>query len=452
MAESQVAGIVKRANEMFGKGQFPYAISLFKQALLVDLNSADAHRGLALAAQKQLQANGGIGKLKAQALTLKTQGLLKAIKDAKKKSEICFNHLVDDPNNEKIRLELARALEEAKAVDGAILEAGMAVEINPKSFEALKFLGMMLQRRGKPDDIMRAQGCLEEANRINPTDRETFKALRDLAAQLSMAKSGLDKAKDYRDTLKDSKKAAELERKGQMIRTDEQFLQEVESVKKEMAANPKDPKIPRRLGDLYFEVKKDYDTAAQWYQKGSDLAPQDTTYRDKVDDCKIRKYEAEAAKLKEAGDPREKELRAEKLKFEIESFERRVKDRPTDPLPKFQLGQRYLLAGLLDKGVAQFQQSVKDPKLATDSRVFLGRCFVTKKMYDMADQQYEMAEKAGFVPPDKLREIWYQRAKCKAESGNFAAAMEFGKKIMAEDIGFRDISQLVEQWSEQIKT
>lgn len=448
--------IIKRAHETFGKGQFDYSIALARQAMIGDPNNADAHRLFALSAQKKLAAAGGIGKL--QSFSLKGQetailGALKAYsKNPMKKIELCLDHLAKDPNNLKLRLELAIALEESKAIDGAIIEARMAAEIDPKSFDALKAVGLMMARRGTPEDIITAQVALETATKIKPEDRDCSKELRNLAARATIAKTGLDKAKDYRDTLKDSKKSEELERRTQQVRTDDQFVAEFESLKKEFAANPKDHRIPRKIGDLFFDSKKDFDGAAVWYQKAVDINPQDSTLKDKMEDCLIRKFDVQIATARQAGDAaKEKELRVERLKYELVAYERRVKDRPTDPQAKFDLGKRVLMAGQLDKGVGLFQQSVKDPKLKIDSLIYLGACFQKKGMYDLADDQYAKAETGGFIVPEKLRNIWYERARCKAESGDLPGAIELGKKIMTEDISFKDISELVTQWTQQNK-
>lgn len=445
--------LVKKANAMFEKGQYDYCISLYRQSILLDLNHVEAHRNLAMSAQKRLQAAGGIGKLKAQMLQAKTSTVLAATKDLTKRIDACLGHLIDDPNNEKIRLDLATALAAAKAVDGAILEAGIAAEINPKSADALKALGVLLGKRGNHDDIMRAQTCLEQASKLNPNDRELGKALRDLAARATMSKSGIDKAKDFRDVIKDKDKAADLERRGQMIKTDDQFTAEVDAVKKEMAENPKDARYPKKIGDLHFDIKKDYETAAQWYQKAVEVNPMDSMLKDKVEDCKTRQLEAQVARLHAAKDPKEKQARIELIKFELACCERRVKDRPTDPNAKFEYGKRLMKAGpnFVDKAAQQFQAAVKDPKLKIDAHVFLGMCFQQKQMYDLADQQYELAEKGGFVAPERQQAIWYQRAKCKYESGAVDGAIELGKRIMAEDIGYKDISELVSKWTKEQK-
>jgi tetratricopeptide (TPR) repeat protein len=158
--------------------------------------------------------------------------------------------------------------------------------------------------------------------------------------------------------------------------------------------------------------------------------------------------EAQESAAKASNDPKLKEIQATLLKTKIQSFERRVSDRPTDMGLRYELGKCYYKAGpsFTDKAIGEFQQSVRDPKKKADSHVFLGLAFQRKKMYDMADKQYEQAE-AGVLSTERKLDILYNRAICKAESGKLPEAVELGKRIMEIDISYKDISQLVDKWS-----
>src|SRR6185436_2948349 len=104
---------------------------------------------------------------------------------------------------------------------------------------------------------------------------------------------------------------------------------------------------------------------------------------------------------------------SKRLKFLIDSYERRVGDRPTDMLLRFELGKAYYSAGVqfTDKAIGEFQQSIKDPKRKRDSHIMLGQCFQRKKMFDMAETQYQKAEEeaGGVMTQSTLLGIWYNR-------------------------------------------
>jgi tetratricopeptide (TPR) repeat protein len=289
--------------------------------------------------------------------------------------------------------------------------------------------------------LLRIQSLVKE-------DRDLEKFQRDLAARQTMKagfEGGEGQAADYRNAMKDAGKAGDLEADKRLIQTDAAFLKKVDELKAELSSAPTDARIPKRIGDLYFEIKKDFTSARDWYKKASQLAPQDSVLRDKVDDCAIRIFDIQVETAQKAGDPKIKEIQLNRLKFVIQSFERRVQDRPTDMGLRFELGKSYYIGTLIDKAIGEFQQSVKDPKKKAESHLFLGKAFQKKKMYDMADKQYSMAVE-GVLSQDRRLDILYNRAICNKEAGKKDQAVALGQEIMEIDISYKDISALVDDW------
>lgn len=449
---ADVTPIVKRAEEMFQKQQYDYAISLFRQALAQDPDHEKAHRGLAVCATKKVQASGGTSRFKTTVLMTKTLGQLKMSgKNPTKKIDMCLAHLVDDPNNVRIRLELANSLYDIRAFKGGAAEAQLCTELDPRNAEAFKILGLC---KKEDKDITGAQEAFQKCLSINPSDRDAGKHLRDLAALESMKGSNIEKAKSFRDTLKSQDNAKDLEAASHLLSTDEDVDREIQKTVKELEENPSDFRLLRRLGDIYADKKKDFDTAAQWYQKAGEASPQDSTLRDKVDEMKIKTIDRAILAATKASDAAKlTELKVGKLKFEMQSYERRIKDRPTDLSVKFELGKRYILAGVnfADRAIAEFQLAVKDPKCKMESHIYLALAFQKKKMFDLARDQYEKAQTSGFVPPDKQMFIWYNQAHCYYEAGDKPKAVETLKRILTEDISYKDASTLVDKWTAESK-
>jgi tetratricopeptide (TPR) repeat protein len=250
---------------------------------------------------------------------------------------------------------------------------------------------------------------------------------------------------DFRKALKNADQAEELEKRTKLIQTDADFQRLLAELQKEMSDAPTDSKYPKKIGDLYFEKKKDYTAARDWYKKAAQLAPQDSVLRDKVDDADLRIWELKVAAAQKANDPKLGELKLAHLKATIASYERRVADRPTDMGLRFELGKAYYIGSMIEKSISEFQQSVKDPKKKSGSHLFLGKAFQKKKMFDMADKQYLLAED-GVLSQEIRLDIMYNRAKCFAEAGKLPQAVEMGNKIVEIDINFRDIAELVQKW------
>lgn len=444
---AEVDQLYKRADEAFQKHNYDYARDLFHQILLLNLDHAQARKALKVTIIRKFQEQGATSKIKLYALKGKIEAQLKTTKDPRKKADICQKHLNDDPTNSKIRTFLAEQLLTLGASEGAAAESEMALEDDRSSVPACKILVKALMNLKKPKE---AQTILERLGGRVAADRDLEKMQRDLAAMQTMDKGFEDTGgkEGFRKVIKDADRAAELEKDHRLLQTEADILASIEKLEAEMADNPTDARLPKKIGDILFDKKKDYMQARDWYKRASQLAPQDSVLRDRMDDCNLKTYEVQVEAAKQKNDPKLKELQATKLKFTIQSFERRVQDRPTDMTLRYELGKSYYTAGpsFLDRAIGEFQQSVKDPKRKSESHLYLGLAFQRKKMFDMAEKQYEQAE-TGVLSEDRRLSILYNRARCNAEAGNLPKAVELGKQIMEVNISFKDISQLVEHWA-----
>ena len=439
--------LYKRADDAFQKHSWDYARDLFLQILALDPNNAKARKALHITIVRKFQAGGAPGWFKLKALSGKTWGLLKPTKDHKKRVDICQKHLNDDPNNANFRAHLADSLLALGHHDGAAAEGEMALEADGQNVSAAKTLVASLIHLNRSTE---AEKLLNRLGGQMKADRELDRLRVQLAASQTIAKGFEDATgkEGFRKVMKDTGKAEDLEKAQHLIRTDDEIATAIEQLENEAAEDPTNSRICKKLGDLIFEKKKDFSTAQDWYKKASQLSPQDSVLRDRVDDCTLRIHDVGIEKAAKAKDPKLGELKVARLKFRIQSFERRVHDRPTDMGLRLELGKAYYDAGpaLLDKAIGQFQQSVKDPKRKSNSHQYLGMAFQKKKMYDMADKQFEQSE-AGVLSQELKLQIVYRRSLCAAEAGNLPKAAELGQRIMEVDISYKDISQLVEKWA-----
>jgi tetratricopeptide (TPR) repeat protein len=449
---ADTSALYKRAEEAFQKNNFDYAKEMFKQILALDPDHAQARKALYATIVKKFQHQGATGKIALMAKRGQFEVQLKTTKDAGKKIQFCHDFLDVDPQNSKARTTLADLLLGLNHFNGAAAEAEMALAAEPTSSAAAKILVSAYIQLGK---LKEAQGLLEKVASLVSSDRDLEKLQRDLAARQTMKKGFEDATgkEGYRSALKDSGKAAELEKDHKILQNEADIQALITKLEEEHHNDPTDARIPKKIGDVIFDKRKDWKAAAEWYKKASQLAPQDSVLRDKVDDCQLKLLDAAVEAAQKTGDPAKiKEARANKLRAQIQSFERRVGDRPTDMGLRFELGRAYLGAGpsFVDKSIAEFQQSVRDPKRKSQSHLYLGMAFQVKKLFDMADKQYQLSEE-GVLDQNQKLTILYNRAKCNAEGGKLPAAIDLGKRIMEIDISYKDISALVDQWGAAAK-
>jgi tetratricopeptide (TPR) repeat protein len=446
---TDTTAIFKKGEEAFQKRNYDYARDLFLNIVTIEPDNEKARKSLFATCLQKNKETGGSGRIKLAIFQGKVSMELAAAKNnAAKKIEIAQKYLCDDPANSKVRTTLADALKSQGHWAGCAAESEIAVQTDPKNIPAAK---MLVESLVHLDRVIDAQKLLDKIIHFASDDRDLMKLQRDLAAKMTMSKGFEDAAgKDgFRGALKDADNAAELERASHLVVTEADLASLVERMQAEMDASPTDPKFPRKIAELYFEKKKDYAEAREWYRRASKLAPQDSVLRDKVDDCSMRIFDGEIEEAVKSGDPKLPELKINRTKFMVQSYQRRVSDRPTDMGLRFELGKGFYMLGDNDKSIAEFQQSVKDPKRKRESHIYLGMAFQKKRLFDMADTQYAKAEEegGGVLSQATLLSIWYNRALCNREAGKKAEAIAFGKKIMEQDISYRDISALVEKWT-----
>jgi len=442
--DAEVDALYKRADEAFQKHNYDYARDLFHQILIFKPDHEKAHEALRVALIRKFQEQGATSRIKLFAMKGQIEVQLKATKDPQKRSEICLKYLDDDPTNAKVRAILSESLLVMGHSNGSAAEGRMALMDEPTNITALKTLVQAYRNTGK---VKEAQSALDRVSTLVKDDRDLERLQRDLAAMQTMSAGfNSNNTGDFRKALKNADQAEELEKRTKLVQTDADFQRLLGELQKEMSEAATDAKYPKKIGDLYYEKKKDYTAARDWYKKAATLAPQDSVLRDKVDDCDLKIWEVKVAQAIKANDPKVKELQLAHLKAIIASYERRVSDRPTDMGLRYELGIAYYKGSMNDKAISEFQQSVKDPKKKNASHLFLGKAFQKKKMFDMADKQYVLAEVDVISQEIKL-DVMYNRAKCFAEGGKFPQAIEMGNKIIEIDINYKDIAELVEKWT-----
>lgn len=441
--DAEIEALYKRADEAFRKHNYDYARDLFHQIIVFKMDHEKAHEALKVTLIRKFQEQGATSKIKLTMIKGQIEVQLKTTKDPAKRAEICLKFLNDDPTNGKVRAILADALLTLGHSNASAAEARMSLQDEPTSITALKTL---VQAYCNTKKVKEAQMALERVASLVKDDRDLERLQRDLAAMQTMSAGfGSENTDNFRKSLKNADQAEELEKRTKLVQSDADFQRLVAEMQDEMKEAPSDAKYPKKVGDLYFDKKKDYTSAKEWYKKAAALSPQDSVLRDKVDDCDLKMLEVKVQAAEKANDPGLKDLKISHLKTLIASFERRVTDRPTDMGLRYELGVAYWKGSMNDRAISEFQQAVKDPKKKSGSHFYLGRCFQRKKMYDMADKQFVMAE-ADVLSQDTRLDIMYHRAKLAAEAGKIPQAIELGNKIIEIDINYKDIAQMVEKW------
>jgi tetratricopeptide (TPR) repeat protein len=364
------------------------------------------------------------------------------------------------PQSVSTLLALATALENIEAVDGAISVLEEVIEHDRANVEGYRKIGQLWAKKDEPE---KAISYWEKVVQYKPEDKEASKAIRDLSAATMVKKADERKKQtgdeSFKALLKSTDESADLEKKQKAIRTDEDRLEAIRLKKDDLRKDQTNSRLWRDLGALYQDLK-DWARAEASYRKALEVNPHDLFAKEKIgflkevkleEDVKKERADVEAAKASGQNgaelDQKIENLRQKEqqfLRFRVEEYDRRVKAHPTDYELKLKFGNILVQAGQFDDAIKEFQKAVKDPKFKILSLNSIGNCFQEKGLFDLAEQQYKEALNAVADKDSELgKEIKYNLGVVCEKKGNREGSLDWYQKIMAVDIGYRDVSARV---------
>lgn len=435
---------VAKAEQAAATKKYELAIEIFLQALQIDPDNRAARRGVRLAAFRQGEIS------PTSTLTMKVQGAALRAKllhpNLDQRISAYESYLKLDPKNLGMAHDLAATCEKANYPNAAIGVQEAVAEIHPKDPVSRTALGRLLAQK----EPQKALEHLERALQIEPRNQDAIKLRKDLAAELSIKRTGFETAKTTHDLLRDKDKAKEL-LKADRIQRDESesgdLIGRLEARHRE-AAN--DRKVLRDLARAYAGAGRTDDAQGAW-QKLIALDPGDFDAKVQLGDLRIAQVDRATAAAEARGDATAlKSLRERRIQIVIEEYSARVAEHPTDLALRFALGEAYLSANRLDDAIGEFQKAIKDPRKRVDALGLLGECFLQKGLYDLAARQLEKAlEESPGLNSERGKSVVYNLGLLRERQGQFAAARDEYLKVYEVDVGFRDVATKVTELSKK---
>ncbi|MDO8541161.1 MAG: tetratricopeptide repeat protein [Opitutaceae bacterium] len=371
-------------------------------------------------------------------------------KEPTKMMETAEMLLAKDPNNVlalKMLAEAAGALGFPETVAFAL---DAVRELDPENRANLLALGEAWLAAHKPTEALK---IADEILRLKPTDADAQNLMRKASVAQTVTKHSWDQQSTYRDKLRDEDQAVSLEQEAKIVTGDEMSQRLLAEALARVAKEPLNIVHYRSVSQAYRQLGN-LDEALAWVRK----ARQQPTGRT---DAALEKHEAELTaaviekrmKVAEAAvavapnDPAAKAkfegARKELGEYKLTESKRYIERYPNDYAARYSLGTLLLELGHIDAAIAQFQQAQKGPQVRVPSLVGLGRCFKSKKLYDLAVAQLTTAKGELSTMDDAKKDILYELGSCFEMTGKPEAAIEEFKAIYSEDIGFRDVADKI---------
>lgn len=449
-------GLFLRGKEAADRGNYDYAITIFRDVLRADPRHRNARIALRGCEMQRFTERGGGSNVKMQAVVkgLGPLAMMHLGGKPEKVIEQCESFLENDPTNVTVLVKLAGALEKLGFMEAAVDTLEFARQRAPEHIAVLRRLGNMLAATGQFDKAVR---CFEEIRRIKPEDRDAFDQVRQISAKSHLQKSKLEQAQSYRGVLRDEKTAEALEKGQSLARGENEKDTEIAKAKEAAEAKPEDDQGFMRLGDLYLKYEQ-YQEAEAAFRKAFEVGKKYPA-REKLGTTRLRYFEmlerkAEEEAEKNNRDPQSvfkvREAKKRRLDFAVKEFEFRRKQHPTDVKLAYQLGMYYVDAGgdeNVQKAIQQFQHAMGNPGLRTRAQHMLGRCFaMNSKTLDMAKEQFTKAlETCEDKEGENAKSLMYELGQVAERLGDTADAVKWYKRIFSVDAAFRDVSKKVQE-------
>jgi tetratricopeptide (TPR) repeat protein len=307
------------------------------------------------------------------------------------------------------------------------------------------------------------------AVQLDPNNAELIRALRNLQAEATMDRGRYASEGGFRESVRDMDKQRAVEQDEQIAASDDVIDQQIARARAEYENAPEETdrisKYVRAL--LQKEDKEQEDQAIDVLQKAYDNSGQ-YRYKMQIGDIRMKQFNRALRELRKQReqDPDNQQIKDKydrlavaQAKFELEEYQQRCKNYPTDMPLRFQLGRRQLALGMNDEAIASFQEAQSDPKHRAPSLRYLGEAFAKKGWYDEAVDTFRRGIDAHEQSNDRTAlELRYNlmdalEQKARAES-NLELAQEanrIGSQVAQTDINFRDIRQRIESLRQLIE-
>jgi len=449
--------LTEKAREAVQRRNYEYAIDLYQQALALNADDTESRKELRAVASRYVKEKG----ISPSAAWIKGIGsvfkiLLGSKKNAEKTMIECEQFLANDPGNVWVLTRLGRSAMHLGYHKTAVSVFDEVRQTHPENVANLFNLKNAYKAKG---DVDAAISTCQMILKAKPTDHDASQELRDLSAEQSSQVFEVGAQKGSTSIVKDSAALEEHEIDIHEIRSAEQRDKALGFAQEKLAgATTADPRhlatFHANIGDLWLTVAPNFEEAEKAYAKAKELQPTDYTYVFKLDDLKIRRFDAGiaelAARVKAApADPAAKteyaKLKAERDQFRTKSYELRVKVRPMDLAVAFTLGSIYFEAKSLDLAIGQFQRTVNDPARRIDSLNVLGICFSRNGKHELGAKQFVQALSGMEVMNEKKKVILYNLGDTYHKMAKTEEARKTFTELYEADINFKDVSKRLEQ-------
>ncbi|MCC6354640.1 MAG: tetratricopeptide repeat protein [Verrucomicrobiae bacterium] len=445
---------IKKARQAAQRDNFDYVVTLLQQLLKEVPGYLDGRKLLRETCIRKSKAGSRImqslSSLSTAPAIMKAQGLAK--KNGQEALNVLEQVLVDDPFNEQANSLMSQIARDLDMAETACFAHEILQRAKPNDIPNLLLLGKLYLELRDP----RALEVFEAVLDVDPRNNDALSNLKAAEAIRTMERVGWGEAGDYRQLIKDSDEAEQLEQTARISKSHDAIDKLIAEHYDRFQADPNNVLEARKIGELYRQ-KGDLPNALAFYEHAHELANkadphiERTIFEIRVQqyDELIKQWEHFVAENPDHPDHAQhaqtlETNRKERADLVLSEARARVAKYPNDLQFRFELGEALFNAGQHSDAIPELQAALRQPNVRVRAMTLLSLCFRAKGMLDMAAKRLEEADAELRAMDDSKKDILYNLGLIYEDMGDKAKAIDAFKKIYEVDYGYRDVARRVE--------
>ncbi len=284
--------------------------------------------------------------------------------------------------------------------------------------------------------------------RDNAGDNQLTERVKELSAKATMQKYAGDG--DLTTKVKDREQLEEDIQRGQMVQSKSFLEKQLERAENEYRSGPDVPgKVTAYVEALLRMNDPSYENTAIDVLRRAHEQTGSYNWKMRIGDIKMKQMTRRRRELLKRGDKKAALAQAkQQLAFEMEEYQERVVNYPTDLALKYELGRRQFAAASLDpekldEAIASLQQARRDPRRRVDAMNLMAQAFARKGWYtEAADTYRQLLE--GELSEDQEKQVRYSLGEALMEMEKPADAEEQFSRVAQIDYNFKDVRDKLE--------
>jgi len=302
----------------------------------------------------------------------------------------------------------------------------------------------------------KALAACQRAVRLKPEDGVLAEELKNLTAELTVAKGKYDQDGDFRKSIKDRESQEKLYAQESIVQTKDYRLSAVEEARKALAEDPNLPRNIYNLAQVLSNLENEgAENEAIELLEDAYKTKRDFSFAQRAGQIRINQLKRKVRKAKseletKPGNAEAKanvaESSAQLNSTELGHYRLCVENYPTDLQAKYEYGIRLVRNEQYDDAIPLFQEAQKDPRHKISAMEKIGLCFFMKGWFPDAIDVFTQAINSYEIKEDRIaKELRYNLARSYEEQDDAEKALEIYRKIAQLDFAFKDVRQRVDK-------